>query len=138
MKLALTAIGYLVRDCSVTNKEGGNTAITFDLAVTTKYLDGNGVRNEETVYLDCTLWRKPDKLKVAEYLKKGTLIEVSGRPTARGWKAKQSDEIKAGLKLRVDDLILLAGPNKKPPVDQVEETTTVYTNNSTQEDDLPF
>lgn len=133
MKVLLSAIGYIGRDCSVKHHENGNTAITFPLATTERWKDAQGVKNETTLWIDCTVWRKADKIGIAEYLKKGALIECSGRPSARGFKAKQSDEIKASLAMRVDDLTLLATPKEKPAENNLTAST-----GTTQEDDLPF
>lgn len=134
MKVVLSAIGYLGRDCSIKAHESGNTAITFPLATTERYKDAQGNQHENTLWIDCTVWRKADNLKIAEYLKKGSLIECSGRPAARGFKAKQSDEIKASLAMRVDSLTLLLVPKEKP----AESTNQTDSSATTQEDDLPF
>lgn len=143
MQVKLIVIGHLGRDCSVKIVNGSN-AITFPIASTEKWKNKDGVQMENTTWVECTLWRKPEASTIATYLKKGTLVKVEGRPEARAWKAKSSDEIKSGLTLRIDDLLLLGGPktsgaNTAAPVTEnnAAENTAAAPVVPTEED-LPF
>lgn len=144
-KLKLRAIGHLGRDCSIRHIDSGSSAISFPIACTEKYKDRQGNNAERTTWVDCTLWRKPDQLKVAEFLKKGMLVAVEGMPSTRGYKAKSTDEIKSSLLMRVDELEFLGGAktesSTQPSTTNVAaaetETTEVFTS-SAEGDDLPF
>lgn len=146
MKLNLTAIGHLGRDCSVKYFENNQAAINFSIACTEKYLDKSGTKCERTMWVDCVIWRNPDKIKISEYLKKGMLVEVEGRPDVRGYRSKTNPEqINASLVLRVDKLILLGGMPKTTANDKVEDETSKTVTEASQaftasagEDDLPF
>lgn len=138
MKVVLTAIGHLGRDCSIRYIENGNAAINFTIAATERYKDKGGNKCERTTWIDCTIWRKPDNIKIAEYLKKGQLVEITGRPEVRGYQSKDKTEIHASLQCRVDSLLLLGGLKKnESSSDNTAVTEQVFTA-TTQEDDLPF
>lgn len=138
MKLTLTAIGYLGHSCTVRDVQG-KKAITFSLACTKKYKDKAGVQQQKTTWLECTLWKEPHELKIAEYLKKGTQVCVTGQPEARGYISnKDTSKVIGSLMVRVSELILLgeAKPQSEantPAPSAVEPNVYVA-----QEDDLPF
>lgn len=144
-KLKLDAIGHLGHDCSIRHMDSGSSAINFTIACTEKYVDRAGNKHEKTTWLDCVLWRKPEKLKIADYLKKGTLVSVEGKPDVRAWTGREGDA-RAVMQLRVDNLILLGGVKNSGSVaetasatneNKIEETAPVFTS-AAQEDDLPF
>lgn len=144
--LKLEAIGHLGRDCSVRHMEDGSVAINFPVAITEKWKGKNGDNNEKTTWVDCTLWKKQETMRISEYLKKGQLVYIEGTPSARGYKAKSSDDIHGALLLRVTDVRLLGGKKaadntSAPAVAQASnnnmgDTGTVTT--ASAEEDLPF
>lgn len=137
-KLTLTAISHLGRDCSVRDVNGVN-AINFSIAVTEKYKDKTGVAHERTTWIECTVWRKPEYSKVAEFFKKGTLVFVEGRPEARGYKSKNNEDIHGTLTLRVDELILLGKPSGSPSEGVASENAVnTVVSEIGKEDDMPF
>jgi single-strand DNA-binding protein len=148
-KLTLTVIGHLGRDCSIRYFDNGQSAITFPIASTDKYKDKAGNAHEHTTWIDCTIWRKPDNIKIAEYLKKGTQLYLEGKPAARGYKAKSSDEIHASLQLKVEVIqfvgIKPASASTQNSAPEATAETTMSTESApavfssqAQEDDLPF
>lgn len=140
MEILLSAIGHIGRDCSIRHLENGTAAINFPLACTERWSDKSGQKHEHTTWVDCTVWRKPENMKIADYLKKGQLVKIEGRPDARGYRSKSDKEIiHASIQCRVDKLILLGGSRKDQAGDQTpaSEQNNVF-NASSQEDDLPF
>lgn len=138
MKVVLTAIGHLGRDCSIRYIENGNAAINFTIAATERYKDKQGNKCEHTTWIDCTIWRKPDNIKIAEYLKKGQLVEITGRPETRGYRSKEdANVIHSSLQCRVDNLLLLGGLKKSDSDQSSGQNNETFTA-TTQEDDLPF
>jgi single-strand DNA-binding protein len=83
-------------------------AISFSLAVTEKWKDKQGQQQSNTTWIRCTIWRKADQTKIAEYLKKGTRLLVEGRPTANAYLNKDNKAVGV-LDLRVDDFEFLGG-----------------------------
>lgn len=98
-------IGNIGKD-AVVSQSGEKSVINFSLAQTETYLDQNQVKHEKTRWYDCALWRQ--KIGVAEYLKAGQLVCVTGSVDVRTWQT-QGGEFKAGLSMRVDDVELLGG-----------------------------
>lgn len=141
MELTLIVIGHIGRDCSVRHIENGSVAINFPVASTEKYKDKAGNWNERTTWIDCTVWRKPDTMKIADYLKKGQLVKIEGLPAARGYQSKDKTQIHGSIQCRVDSLLLLGGSNKQQQngssTGSTDESAEVFTA-TTQEDDLPF
>lgn len=147
-KLTLSAIGHLGHSCTIKNVNGVN-AINFSIACTEKYKDKSGNNCEKTTWVDCTIWRKPESSKIADYLKKGTMVYVEGRPDVRGYKSKtNADQIHGVLMLRVDEIQLLSkgtGTTTQENTTAAAQTTSNNLNDesatftaATQEDDLPF
>ena len=144
-KLKINAIGNLGHDCSIKHLDNGVTAINFSIACTEKYTDKSGTKHEKTTWVDCVLWRKPDKLKIADYLKKGTQVSIEGKPEVRAWNSKEG-EARAAISVRVDELILLGGKSvaaNQPAAESVQPAANAMNDSqpfvaATQEDDLPF
>ncbi|MFN8317180.1 MAG: single-stranded DNA-binding protein [Chitinophagales bacterium] len=129
MKLTLTAIGYLGHSCTVRDVQG-KKAITFSLACTKKYKDKAGVQQQKTTWLECTLWKEPHELKIAEYLKKGTQVCVTGQPEARGYISnKDTSKVIGSLMVRVSELILLGKQNRslKPTRQLPQQLNLMFT-----------
>lgn len=98
-------IGNIGKD-AVVAQHGENSVINFTLAQTETWLDQNQVKHEKTKWYDCALWRQ--STKVAEYLKKGQLVCVTGSVDLKSWQG-QGGEFNAGLTMRVTDIELLGG-----------------------------
>lgn len=109
--IRLTAIGNLGKD-AVVRTSGTDSAIGFSVAVNKKYTK-NGVKMEETTWLNATYWRTGDQTaNVAQYLKAGTLVYLEGEVNARSYVTKEG-EARAELEVRVSKLDLLGS---KPEV----------------------
>jgi single-strand DNA-binding protein len=145
--LKLQIIGYLGRDAEVREVGGNNVVISFSVAYTEKYKDRNGVLQEKTTWVRCSLWRQPDKTAVAQYLTKGTQVFVEGVPSANAYLSKEDNKPMASLECRVSNLELLgsrgsggggadyaAGSSSQEP--QAYAPSGSYA--SAAEDDLPF
>ncbi|MCS6904818.1 MAG: single-stranded DNA-binding protein [Bacteroidia bacterium] len=103
--LRLQVIGYIGRDAEVRDG-GGNKVISFSVAHTEKYKDRNGVLQEKTTWVRCSYWRPPDKIGVAEYLKKGTQVYVEGTPSVNSY-INEENRVVASLECRVSSIQLL-------------------------------
>ena len=63
---------------------------------------------EQTTYYNCSYWINA---KIAEYLIKGTLVELSGRISSSAWIGKDG-EIKSGLNFHTSNIKLHGGKQK--------------------------
>jgi single stranded DNA-binding protein len=69
--------GRLGQDASKTTFESGKSVIEFIIAENYTYRS-HGEKVNETTWHDCKLWRSGESAQIVDYLKKGTLISVSG------------------------------------------------------------
>ena len=137
----LEVIGHLGNDAEVKDL-GNNQVINFSVAVSESYL--NKVTNEKvtnTMWFECAKWG--NNTSIAQYLKKGTQVYVSGKPNNRGWLNEQG-EIKTVNGINVFDIQLL-GSKQDNTQNQSNASTSTETapiapiiNNDGVHDDLPF
>lgn len=98
-------IGNIGKDAIVA-QHGENSVINFTLAQTETYLDKDKVKHDKTRWYDCALWRQ--STTVADYLKAGQLVCVTGVLDVKLWQAA-GGEMKASLSFKVDEIELLGG-----------------------------
>ena len=88
-----------------------------------------GERIEQTTYFDCAYWLSP---KVAQILTKGTVVELTGRVSARAWTGSDGQP-HTGLNFYTSQIKLHGGGKKSETVQ-----ASTGTNNNKEKDDLPF
>ena len=72
--------GRVTADAQVRNVSNSKTVVNFSVAINDSYKNKVGERIEQTTYFDCAYWLSP---KVAQILTKGTVVELTGKVTAR-------------------------------------------------------
>jgi len=87
--LKINLIGRLGQDAQV-NNVNGKSVINFSVADTEKYKNQQGEDVEKVNWTSCAYWT--DKLNVANYLKKGTLVYVEGKPEAKIYTNNNTNE----------------------------------------------
>ncbi len=131
----MNIIGRLTRDAEIRTLSQDKQVVNFSVATNDSYKNKEGERIEQTTYFDCAYWISPN---VAKILTKGTLVELSGRVSARSWMGKDG-EAHAGLKFHTSEIKLHGGSKKS----QLEDSATggkdeITTEKPKEEDDLPF
>jgi single-strand DNA-binding protein len=104
--IRISVIGRLGQD-AVVNNVNGKTVINFSMAYSEKYKNQQGEDVDRTTWVSCAYWT--DKLNVSNYLKKGTLIYMEGKPEAKTYLNDKTKETVAQLHARVSSLQLLSG-----------------------------
>lgn len=89
----MNIIGRLTRDAEVRTTPQDKKVVNFTIAIDESYRNQQGERIKQTCYFDCAYWITP---KVAQYLTKGTLVELTGRVFSRAWKDKDGN-VHSGL-----------------------------------------
>jgi len=149
----MTIIGRVTRDAEVRSLSNNKSVVSFSVAVNHDYKARNGERVTQTDFFDCAYWFS---IGVAQYLTKGSLVELAGRVSARAWMGNDG-ESKAGLNFNTTDIKLHGGNNKAEtqatqpqtekqaqPVNQTAASATpvyqakVVPNGVAADDDLPF
>jgi len=108
--IKLQAIGHLGKDATA-NQVTGQHVINFSVCHTEKFKGSDGEMKEKTIWVECSKWSASEQ-KVAQYLKKGTLVYVEGTPEVKTF-AKNDGSTGHSLTLRVFDLQLLGGGKKE-------------------------
>lgn len=113
-KLTMQVIGHLGND-AVLKEVGGQKLLEFSVAHSEKFTNRDGVKTEKTTWVKCAWWT--DRINIAQYLKKGGLVEVSGQPRATAYLNQQNTPA-ASLEMNVFSLTLLGGSPQSSPQPQ--------------------
>lgn len=136
-------IGRIGGDAEVREAQSGNTVINFNVAVSERWKDKQGNKQEKTTWYRCSWWL--NNTVIAQYLTKGTLVFVSGTANAYAYQNKDGEiVVQEGINVR--SLELLGGgsePSAKPANTSKSDLDPKQHNdlpfdNEEEEDDLPF
>ena len=125
----MNIIGRVTKDAEVRTLSNSKQVVNFSVAINDSYQNKAGERIEQTTYFDCAYWISP---KVAGILTKGTLVELTGRVSARAWTGNNG-EAHAGLNFNTSQIKAHGGGKKLETVQATIRTTT-----DKPENDLPF
>ena len=135
--------GRLTGDAQVRTLSDDRTVVNFSVAVNDSYKAKNGERVTQTEFFDCSYWIGTG---IAQYLTKGSIVELSGRVSARAW-VDSEGQAKAGLNFHTSKITLHGGgatankvqDEKHPKAEPVAaEVTATQVSPDGQHDDLPF
>jgi single-strand DNA-binding protein len=80
-------IGRFTRDPELRKTQNGKSVLNFSLASSRKY---GG--NEQVDYINCIVWEKGAEI-IAQYMKKGSLIQVEGRTVSRSYDDRDGKKV---------------------------------------------
>jgi single-strand DNA-binding protein len=83
-------IGNLGRDPEV-RMAGSTKVANFSVAVTERYNDRNGQRQEKTEWINIVLWARLAEI-AEQYLKKGSTVYVEGKLETQSWDDKDGNK----------------------------------------------
>lgn len=135
--------GRLTADAQVRTLSDDRKVVNFSVAVNDSYKAKNGERVTQTEFFDCSYWIGAG---IAQYLTKGSIVELSGRVSARAW-VNGEGEAKAGLNFHTSKITLHGGSGTadKPQAKQgtnaapaAMEVTGAQVSPDGGKDDLPF
>ena len=127
----MTIIGRVTKDAAVNRLKDGRKVVNFSIAMNESYKPKGSERVKITAYCNCSYWQSE---KMAEHLKKGTLLEVTGRIYVTAF-VSTDGTAKASLNCHVSSIKIHAWPR------EVAVIGTANQNTSSAEadiDDVPF
>jgi single-strand DNA-binding protein len=84
-------IGNVGSDPEVRSLQGGATTASFRLAVSERFKDRNGNKQENTEWVNITVWNTRAEF-VQKYLHKGSNVFLSGKLRTRQWTDKENNK----------------------------------------------
>ena len=124
----------LTGDAKISNLQSGKQVVNFNVAINDSYKSkATGEVTKIVTYVQCDYWVNPG---VAQFLTKGTLVELQGRIGVSAYTSKEG-EPKAALTLHVNS-IKLHGGKAQQPVTVSAEKIMVGADSTAATDDLPF
>lgn len=130
----MNIIGRLTRDAEVRTLSNEKQVVNFSIATNDSYKNKQGERVEQTTYFNCAYWLST---KIATLLMKGTLVELTGRVSARAWVDKDG-EPRSGLNFHTSQIKLHGGGRKSETVQDTVQAENKRLTAQRTEDDLPF
>ncbi|RXK87010.1 single-stranded DNA-binding protein [Filimonas effusa] len=124
-------VANITADAIVNVLEGGKSVVNFDVAINDYFRKKGAKENTKvTTYVRCAYWNHTG---IAPYLKKGVLVEITGRVGTQAYSSKDGTA-KAALTLTVQNIKL----HGKPANSTKNEAETAPANITEPIDDLPF
>ncbi len=99
-------MGNLTRDPELRQTPGGQSVVSFSLALNRSYKDQSGEWQEATDYIDVSAWG-PLAERVAQYMTKGRRALVQGRLQSRSW--EQEGQKRTKVEVLASDVTFLDG-----------------------------
>ena len=126
--------GRLTADAEVRTVKNDRKVTGFTVAVNKRWKDKNGEKHEKTAFVECAYWINSG---VAEYLKKGTVVEVTGWIEAQAWVNKDGDA-RGNLRCDVETLKLYGFQNARAEEKPKAKKKADAKAGAGNDDDLPF
>ena len=131
----MNIVGRITRNAEINTLKNDKQVVNFSVAINDIYKTKQGEKKEQTTYYNCSYWTNA---KIAEYLTKGTLVELSGRISSNAWIGKDG-EIKSGLNFNTSRIKFHGSGQKSHNYNEptkISENSTVFAEETV--DDLPF
>ena len=107
-------IGNIGNDADVRSMDNGIVAINFPVAHNKNWKDKRtGVLKTKTTWVNCTIWKKDGaSMKIVDYLKKGTLVDLIGTPFSKGY-LHEDQTVRSEIRLNISKTNILRTTSKE-------------------------
>lgn len=102
--------GNVTRDPEMRTTTSGSQVCNFTIAVNRSYRDSSGNQQDSVSFIDCIAWGKPGET-IAQYVRKGSGLLVSGRLEQRSWDDKNTGQKRSRVEVVGDDFSFVGGNN---------------------------
>ena len=127
---SVTLVGRAGRDPEVRYFESGTVVANLTMAVNRRN------RNDEPDWFNLEIWGKQAQV-AADYIKKGSLIGITGSFKLDQWKDRNTGEDKSKPVIRVDRLDLL-GSKRDAGQNNMSSNSMMNNNNNPMDEEIPF
>ena len=103
-------MGNLTRDVEMRTTPSGQSVSNFSIAVSRSWKGQDGQTQEQTSFINCVAWGKAGEI-IAQYVKKGDPLLVSGRLDQRSYEDKDGNKRQA-VEVIVEDFNFIGGGNR--------------------------
>jgi single-strand DNA-binding protein len=125
-------IGHVGKDPEIRSAQSGDKCANFSIAVTEKWKNKSGQKQESTEWVRCTAWGALAGV-IETYVKKGSKVYVSGKMKTRKW-ADNSGVEKYSTEINVNQLEMLG--DGKQEREQTQHNTAKQDGYAPPQDDL--
>ena len=107
-------IGNIGKDAVVKTMERNVLAINFPVAHNKNWKDKRtGQTKTKTTWVNCTIWkREGSNMRIVDFLKRGTLVELVGAPFAKAY-SQEDGNIRTEIRLNVSSTNILRPVNRE-------------------------
>ncbi|MDF1657412.1 MAG: single-stranded DNA-binding protein [Verrucomicrobiales bacterium] len=109
----VTLVGNLTRDPELKRVKSGQAVADLGLALNRAWMNEAGQKQEETTFVDVTVWGKTAE-NAAKYLQKGRSVLVEGRLQLDTWMDSKSGQNRSKLRVVAESLQFM-GSNQQEP-----------------------
>lgn len=102
--------GNVTRDPELRTTTSGTQVCSFSIAVNRSYRGSDGNQQDQVSFIECIAWGKSGET-IAQYVKKGSGLLVSGRLEQRSWDDKNSGQRRSRTEVVVDDFTFIGSGN---------------------------
>lgn len=133
----MNIVGRITKNAEVNALANDRQVVNFSVAINDSFKNKQGDRVEQTTFYNCSYWISSN---VAKILTKGTLVELTGKPSASAWIGKDG-EIRSGLNfltsfIKVHGVGGKADVNTNSTIEAKPQTASALVGD--KDDDLPF
>jgi len=112
----VTLMGNLTRQPELRKTKTGAAVTELGLALNRVWSGENGQKQEETTFVDVTVWGRAAE-NAAQYLQKGRSVLIEGRLHMETWQDKQTGQDRSKLKVVADSIQFLGSSHESGPAD---------------------
>jgi single-strand DNA-binding protein len=106
--------GHLTRDPELRFTPKQTPVVDLGLATNRVWTDQNGVKQEDTTFVDVTLWGRTAEI-AEKYLRKGFPCFIEGRLQLDTWEDRQTGQKRSKLRVVAENLQLLDSRESSAP-----------------------
>lgn len=116
----VTLVGNLTRQPELRKTKNGSAVTDLGIALNRVWTGENGQRQEETTFVDVTVWGRAAE-NAAQYLQKGRSVLIEGRLQMETWQDKQSGQDRSKLRVVADTVQFLGSSHESGSSDDDDD-----------------